>query len=60
MPLVINDAKHWRHRAEEARALAREITNAKVKAAMLQAADGYDHLAKLAEERAAAREHQLS
>ena len=45
----INDPKHWRDRAEEARAVAELMNDAQSKLAMLEIAKGYEHLAERAE-----------
>ena len=45
-------AQHWRERAEEARAIADQMTDADARRTMLDIANSYDNLA----ERAAARE----
>ena len=47
----INDPKHWRERAEEARTVAEEISDPKSKRRMLRIADDYEELAKRAERR---------
>ena len=47
-----NDPRHWRARGEEVRVLAEAMTYPETKAAMLQLADDYEHLAKRAEARA--------
>jgi hypothetical protein len=52
----INDAGHWRERANEMRALAADVNDRSAQATMLQIADDYDKLAKRADERAAASE----
>ena len=49
----INDPKHWRYRAEEARAMAESMTNPEAKQMMLDVAADYERLAKRAEERSA-------
>jgi hypothetical protein len=48
---LINDPDHWVSRAEEARAMAEEMTDPEARAAMLRIADGYDRLAQHAEAR---------
>jgi hypothetical protein len=49
-----NDPKHWRNRAEEARAIAVEMRDAHTKATMLTIAQDYEKLAERAEQRAKA------
>jgi len=52
MPKVpINDPKHWRERAEEARTVADEMNEPDSKRKMLRIADDYEELAKRAEQR---------
>jgi hypothetical protein len=51
----INDPKHWRRRAKEARALAEQIADPEAKRTMLKNADDYERLAQRAQERAAGR-----
>jgi hypothetical protein len=48
---LINDPSHWRDRAEEARRIAEDISDAEAKRMMLGIADGYDRLAQHAEQR---------
>ena len=48
----INNAEHWRKRAEEVRTLADDMKDEKSKEAMLKVANDYERLAKRAEERA--------
>jgi len=47
-----NNAEHWRSRAEEARAVATQMTDPYTKAVMLQIAQDYEKLAAQAEQRA--------
>src|SRR5262249_12456262 len=47
----INDPKHWRERAQEARVHPEQITDPESKKAMLRIAEDYEKLAKRAEER---------
>ena len=49
----INDAKHWRDRAAEMRALSDDIKNLDAQRMMLKLANDYDKLANRAEDRAA-------
>ena len=49
--IPINDPKHWRDRAEEARAVAEEMTDPDSKRKMLRIADDYEELARRAEKR---------
>jgi hypothetical protein len=52
MPKVpINDPKHWRERAEEARTVADEMNDPDSKCKMFRMADDYEELAKRAERR---------
>lgn len=48
---VLNNARHWRMRAEEIRTLSEDATEPSVVAMMLRIAADYDRLAKWAEER---------
>jgi hypothetical protein len=45
----INDPKHWRERAEEARVVADAMTDEKTKKMMLRIANDYETMAKRAE-----------
>ena len=52
MPNAISsDPQHWRARADEARAMAEKITDPHAKAAMLEIARNYEHIAERAERR---------
>jgi hypothetical protein len=53
VPLLYNDPEHWRKRAEEARELARKMTDPEGRDSMLEIADKYDRLAARAIERMA-------
>ena len=44
------DPEHWRNRAEEARAIAVQMTDPHTKATMLAIAQDYERLAKWADE----------
>ncbi len=46
-----NDPKHWRERAEEARAHAQQMTDPEAKRMMLAIAEDYEKLARRAQER---------
>jgi len=48
----INDAKHWRDRAAEMRALSDQIKDPQAQRMMLKLANDYDKLADRAEDRA--------
>jgi hypothetical protein len=49
-PSFIEDPKHWQQRAEEARAIADQISDIRARAAMRQIADNYELVAKRAKE----------
>jgi hypothetical protein len=51
----LNDPKHWRERAQEARAMTLQMTDRDAEATMLGIADDYETLARRAEDRAAGR-----
>jgi hypothetical protein len=52
MPLgLLNNAEHWRDRAEEARTHAEQLTDPEAKRMMLSIAESYEKLAQRAEER---------
>ena len=50
-PHLINDPKHWRERAEEARTFAEALDDPEAKRMMFEIARGYERLAQRAEER---------
>jgi hypothetical protein len=58
VPLLYNDAEHWRKRAKEARALAEKMSDAVNKKAMMEVAEKYDDVAARAAERLAQRTRQ--
>ena len=49
--LHINDPKHWRERAEEARVHAEQMADPEAKQTMLKIAEDYEKLAERAEQR---------
>jgi molecular chaperone GrpE (heat shock protein) len=49
--IPINDPKHWRERAEEARTVADEMTDEGSKKKMMRIAEDYEELARRAERR---------
>jgi hypothetical protein len=49
--IPINDPKHWRERAEEARVHAEQIGDPESRSMMLKIAEDYEKLAKRAEQR---------
>ena len=51
MPSFADDPAHWRKRADEARAMAEQMTDRDAKQMMLGIAEDYEKLAKRAEER---------
>jgi hypothetical protein len=56
--ISINDPKHWRERAEEARVHAEHLTDHDAKRRMLSIADEYEELAKRAEKRLRGQQQQ--
>jgi hypothetical protein len=48
---IRDDPKHWRERAEKARALSEQLTDPVSKNRMLRAAEDYDRLAEYAQRR---------
>jgi len=56
--IPINDPKHWRERAEEARAAADQLTDPDSKRRMLRVADDYEELARRAERRLRDKQQQ--
>ncbi len=53
-PAPIQDAKHWRDKAAEARLVAAELKDPRARAALLRIADDYDLMALRAQARAEA------
>jgi hypothetical protein len=51
VPSRIDNAKHWRDRADETLAIASQITHAESKRILLGIAHGYAQLARMAEAR---------
>jgi len=56
--IPINDPKHWRKRAREARIVGDELTDPDAKRQMLRMADDYEELARRAERRLKRRQQQ--
>jgi hypothetical protein len=54
---LFDDPKHWRGRAEEARAIAPQLKGAESQQTMLEIAAQYDLLAEHAERRMAEKAH---
>lgn len=48
LPFFVNDPKHWQERAEEARALADMLTDARARSQMVEVAAAYDRMAERA------------
>jgi hypothetical protein len=49
--LLLNNPRHWRHRAEEACTRAEQVNEPEARAAMLDIANSYDRIAERAETR---------
>jgi hypothetical protein len=49
--MMVNDPKHWRDLADEARAMAEYLTSLEAQQQMLKCADSYERLAQMAERR---------
>jgi hypothetical protein len=60
VPIPINDPKHWRDRAEEARAHAEQMTDRDTRQTLLKIAEDYEELARRAENRLRQREGSTS
>jgi hypothetical protein len=55
VPSRIDNAKHWRERADEALAIAEQMTHADSKSILMAIANGYAELARIAEARKSRR-----
>ena len=55
---IFDDPKHWRQRAEEANALAEQMSDATAREMMLGIAKDYDRLAVMTEQRAQEERHK--
>jgi hypothetical protein len=60
MPSIADDAQHWLHLADEARAVAAKMTNPEPKLVMLDIAVCYMRLAKCAEQRSGSSARRIS
>ena len=60
MPSLVDDAFDWLDRAEQAREVAGQLTDPGAKRAMLQAAKGYERLARTAADRAEAQKSDVA
>jgi hypothetical protein len=59
VPSRVDNAKHWRDRAEETLAIANQIEHADARQVLLQIANGYAQLARMAEARKAGKGGRL-
>ncbi len=59
MKTLVDDAEHWRSRAEETRTIAEIMTDLEAKRIMFDIAEGYDRLAERAVERTGNRDRKL-
>jgi hypothetical protein len=50
VPKVTNDPQHWHTKAREARNVAEQLTSERAREHMLNCAEAYERLAKLAEQ----------
>jgi hypothetical protein len=55
MPSILDNAAHWRARAEESRRLAEQLYDTTSRRMMLQVAESYERLAEHAEKRLTAK-----
>jgi hypothetical protein len=51
MPAVLDNPAHWISRAEEARSIADEMKDPESKKTMMQIAESYEHMARMAQRR---------
>ena len=56
MKTLVDDAEHWRSRAEETRTIAEIMTDPEARRIMFDIAEGYDRLAERAVERTSRRD----
>ena len=60
MPSILNEALEWLDRAEQAREVAGQLTDAGAKRAVLELADSFDRLARAAANPAVLRRRELA
>jgi hypothetical protein len=58
MAANFNNPFYWRQHAEEARATAEDLTDEKARKQIIEIAEGYDRLAKMAEMRTLGKERK--
>jgi hypothetical protein len=57
VPAILDNAAHWRARAEESRVIAEQLQDPESRRMMLNVADSYERLVEHAERRAAEKDH---
>jgi hypothetical protein len=60
MPSLLNEAIEWRDRAEQAREVAGQLTDPTARKAVLELADSFDRLARVAASPTVARRRELA